>query len=58
MELILQLNAAGNTIVLITHDPQIAGFAKRVISISDGKIADDCRNTERHSAPGKGEIHL
>ncbi|MGQ9664206.1 MAG: ABC transporter ATP-binding protein [bacterium] len=38
MELFGRLNAEGNTIVLVTHDPNIARHAKRVIKIIDGKI--------------------
>ncbi|MGQ9465605.1 MAG: ABC transporter ATP-binding protein [bacterium] len=38
MELFDRLNAEGNTIVLVTHDPNIARHAKRVIKIIDGKI--------------------
>lgn len=44
MELIMQLNELGNTIVLITHDLHIAEHAKRLISIRDGKIVEDKRN--------------
>jgi len=36
-----QLNAEGNTVVLITHDNSIAEEAKRVIRIQDGKIVSD-----------------
>ena len=36
-----QLNAEGNTIVMITHDNAIAGEAKRVVRIHDGKIIFD-----------------
>ena len=35
------LHAEGRTVVLITHDPGIAKQAKRIITISDGKIAND-----------------
>ena len=38
MELIRELNAAGPTVVLITHDPEIAGAAGRVVRLSDGKL--------------------
>jgi putative ABC transport system ATP-binding protein len=41
LDFLEQLNNEGNTLVLITHDMNIAKRAKRVISISDGKIVDD-----------------
>jgi putative ABC transport system ATP-binding protein len=44
LELILKLNAQGNTIVLITHDPHIAAHAKRVITLKDGEVLSDERN--------------
>jgi len=47
LELILQLNEQGNTIMLITHDLQIAAYAKRVVSIRDGQIAGDRSNDPR-----------
>ena len=45
LELMIQLNEQGNTIVLITHDQHIADNAKRVVSIRDGEIVDDKRNS-------------
>jgi putative ABC transport system ATP-binding protein len=47
LELMIQLNELGNTIVLITHDLHIADNAKRVVSIRDGLIVDDKRNAVR-----------
>lgn len=44
LELIMKLNAEGNTIVLITHDQHIAEHAKRVISLRDGEILSDISN--------------
>ncbi len=41
MEIFTTLNTQGHTIVLITHDPLIAQYAKRVIKIKDGKIIYD-----------------
>lgn len=39
--LLKQLNAEGNTIVLITHDPKVAEQAKRVVRIQDGKLSEE-----------------
>ena len=41
MALFDTLHAHGNTIVLVTHEPDIAEFAHRIITIRDGAIASD-----------------
>ncbi|MBI4137569.1 ABC transporter ATP-binding protein [Candidatus Roizmanbacteria bacterium] len=41
MSIFAQLNKEGHTIVMITHEPDIAGYAKRVIHIRDGRIEKD-----------------
>jgi putative ABC transport system ATP-binding protein len=41
MALFDQLHAEGNTIVLVTHEPDIAAFAHRVVHIRDGQIYSD-----------------
>ena len=44
MKLLVQLNREqGRTIVLITHEPDIAGFAARVVELRDGRIVSDRR---------------
>jgi putative ABC transport system ATP-binding protein len=43
MKLFDRLHAEGNTIILVTHERDIAEFAHRIISIRDGKIAADER---------------
>ena len=44
MGLLDALNAAGRTIVMVTHESDIAARAKRVISLRDGRIASDVKN--------------
>ncbi|MDE3245238.1 MAG: ABC transporter ATP-binding protein [Acidobacteriota bacterium] len=39
LQLFQELNAAGNTLVLVTHDPSIAALAQRRVEIRDGLIA-------------------
>jgi len=41
LEFLQELHAAGNTIVLITHDNSIAAKARRVVRLHDGKIIYD-----------------
>ncbi|WP_458121225.1 ABC transporter ATP-binding protein [Paenibacillus sp. Z6-24] len=43
MSMLQSLNAQGHTIILITHDLEIAEQAKRVIRIHDGQVAEDRR---------------
>jgi len=43
MGLFDRLHAAGNTIVLVTHEADIAAHAHRVIHIRDGQVEDDVR---------------
>jgi putative ABC transport system ATP-binding protein len=38
------LHKRGNTIILVTHEPDIAAHAHRVLTIRDGRIATDTRN--------------
>ena len=41
MALFDSLHAQGNTIVLVTHEPDIAEYAHRVVHICDGQIFSD-----------------
>jgi putative ABC transport system ATP-binding protein len=43
MKLFEVLHAKGNTIILVTHERDIAEHAHRVITIRDGQIASDAR---------------
>ena len=46
LELIKKLNEEGNTIILVTHDNNIAAQAKRMIRISAGKVIEDSKQME------------
>ncbi|TKW67361.1 MAG: MacB family efflux pump subunit [Paracoccus denitrificans] len=41
IELLLELNHQGHTIIMVTHDPKVAAHADRIIEISDGRIVAD-----------------
>src|SRR5262245_18169105 len=41
MALFEQLNQQGITVVLVTHDPEVAAHAARVLTVRDGRLADD-----------------
>ena len=44
MEMLASLNNAGKTIIMVTHEPDIAEWARRVIRLRDGRIESDERN--------------
>jgi len=41
MELLKRLNEMGNTLILVTHEADIAAFARRLVRIRDGRIEGD-----------------
>ncbi|RDC64481.1 ABC transporter ATP-binding protein [Adhaeribacter pallidiroseus] len=53
MELFENLHAKGNTIIMVTHEEDIAKYAHRIVRLRDGLIESDEINTEviRHSVP-------
>ncbi len=53
MKLLRDLNQQGRTIVLITHEADIAGFAQRVVRLRDGVIvSDESRSSEIEGVAG------
>ena len=47
MGILKGLHEAGRSVILITHDNEIAEQAKRVVRILDGKIVEDYYNAEK-----------
>jgi len=47
MKLLQTLNKKGNTIVVITHDKEVADYAHRIITIRDGKIISDRKRSKK-----------
>jgi putative ABC transport system ATP-binding protein len=50
MSLFQDLNARGKTIIMVTHEPELAAYTKRIVTLRDGEIVSDIPVTERSSA--------
>jgi putative ABC transport system ATP-binding protein len=51
MTLLRRLNDAGKTIIMVTHENDIASWAKRIVRMRDGRIESDELNDENASNP-------
>ena len=51
MAMFAALHEAGNTIVLVTHDAEVAAHAHRTVTLRDGRVISDA---QRNAAPGGG----
>jgi putative ABC transport system ATP-binding protein len=51
LEVFDQLSAAGRTIVLITHEPEVAARTKRLVRLVDGRIVEDARQSALDRVP-------
>ena len=46
MGLLQELNRTGMTVVMVTHEPDVARFAQRILRFRDGRLVEDRRNRE------------
>jgi putative ABC transport system ATP-binding protein len=53
LRLLKELHARGLTIILVTHDPQVASQAQRIITMYDGRIVDDVNLDEQRGEPSR-----
>jgi len=47
MELISKLNQEGKTVIMVTHERDVAAYAKRIILLKDGKVVDTDSSTKK-----------
>ncbi len=47
MTLFDELHARGNTLIIVTHEQEIADHAERIVRLSDGDVISDCRSGDR-----------
>lgn len=53
MQELSELHRRGNTIIMVTHNPEVAIYADRIIQMIDGKIASDTKEPENELDPAK-----
>ncbi len=54
MNIFQNLHQSGTTLVLVTHDPEVAKWSERVVSMRDGRVERDTGNPRRMPAPAAG----
>ena len=47
MKIFQDLNGVGHTIIMVTHEPYLAEYAKRIIHLRDGEVVDDAFNRQQ-----------
>jgi putative ABC transport system ATP-binding protein len=52
MSLFQELNRRGKTIVMVTHEPELAAYTRRTITLRDGEIVSDALVKDRRNAAG------
>jgi putative ABC transport system ATP-binding protein len=57
LEVFANLNSLGRTIVMITHEPDVAARAKRVLHLADGALVSDVRQAPLAGPPPAAVVH-
>ena len=52
MGLFQELNESGITLIMVTHELDIAAYCKRIVVMRDGRVISDTRNEDRRFSPG------
>ena len=47
MRIFQEINAEGTTVVMVTHEPEVAEYTKRIVLFKDGEIQDDRNQTQK-----------
>ena len=50
MSLFQELNSHGKTIIMVTHEPDLAAYSRRIITLRDGELVSDVEVSERRYA--------
>ncbi|MCL2042910.1 MAG: ABC transporter ATP-binding protein [Treponema sp.] len=50
MGLFQELNRQGKTIIMVTHEPELAAYTRRIITLRDGQLVSDVQVAERRNA--------
>jgi putative ABC transport system ATP-binding protein len=50
MSVFQELNTEGVTVILVTHEPDVANYARRIVGLRDGRIVRDVAVTSQHDA--------
>ncbi len=58
MEELSAIHRRGNTIIMVTHNPDLTTYASRVITMLDGKIASDTKDTKVKKTPSSDKRPL
>ena len=58
MTLFDTLHAEGQTVIIVTHEPDIAAHCRRAVRLADGKVKSDVVNTEQSAFRSRERNHV